>query len=57
MSKLRYRVMLSAEDGQYVLKDSFLSEESAEQYAAKKSKNYGEGQRLFVESYNPFFNY
>ena len=55
MYKVRYRVVLNAEDGSYLLKDNFLSYEVANQYALKISKNYGEGQQISIEDYNPYY--
>ena len=48
---MKWRVVLSAEDGRYILADGFLTREEAEQYLEGKRWLYGEGQNLIVESY------
>lgn len=46
-----YRVMVSAEDGRYALQNGFNSRDSAERWAKRQARNYGEDRRLYVESY------
>lgn len=57
MEMIMYRVMLQGEDGCYCLRNGFHSLESAEDYANRIAGNYGEGQSLYIEQYNPFYAY
>ncbi len=47
----KFKVCLSAEDGDYCLRDNFDSWESAERYADSVSSNYGEGQQVYISEY------
>ena len=49
----KYRIILQAEDGDYILQDNIFSEERASEYHKELSENYGEGQYLFIEEYRP----
>lgn len=51
--KFHYRIVLASEDGEYIIRDGFTSMRKAEYVAECLSKDYGEGQRLFVERYCP----
>ena len=46
-----YRIILVAEDGQYTLKDGYVSLSKAEFVAGRLAANYGEGQSIYVEPY------
>jgi len=48
---IKYKVILQAEDGDYVLKDGFNDYKSAERYADSIESNYGEGQMLCIDKY------
>jgi hypothetical protein len=50
-----WRVVLHAEDGDYVLRDSLANEDAANRYADSVEDNYGEGQEIWIESYDPFY--
>ena len=48
-----YRIVLAAEDGVRVLRDGYDSAKKAEYVLDRLQDNYGEGQMLFIEIYNP----
>jgi hypothetical protein len=46
-----WRIMLDAEDGVYCIEDGFPNQQAALARAKYLTGRYGEGQRLYVESY------
>jgi len=49
---MMYRIVLSAEDGEYVLDDGFTNYEQAIERAEILSRQYGEGQQVYITDYS-----